>query len=305
MPTLTSTPSPDDAPASPTLPALRADCGSCTALCCVALPTTASAEFGEDRAAGVPCRHLRDDDRCELHDLLRARGWRGCAVFDCFGAGQRVTGLLRIEVADGTTDPPTASWRGLDAAARHRLFAAFGTLRRLHETAYHLETTMATAGSDLSRGLRHRLLERLREVAAAIDRSLDRLATDDPAPLQRDAGAALSAASLELRSRRRAAGERPRRLPRGVGPGADLVGRRLAGADLRTADLRSALLMATDLRDADLRWADLLGADLRDADLRGADLRGALFVSAPQLEASRGNAATRLPDRLRPPGHWR
>lgn len=305
-----SAPSPDDTPGGePLLPPLRdlppvrADCTACVGLCCVALPTTASADFARTKPAGVPCRHLRGDDRCEIHDRLRERGWRGCVVFECFGAGQRATARFRAEVEGGRKELEP-SWRDLDDVTRQRVFAAFGSLRRLHETAYHLSMTLTVVGGALPRERRHQLLERLREVVVWSDRPLGRLASHDPTALQRAAGTELSAVSVELRASRRAAGHWPGRMARGVGPDADLAGRRLAGRDLRTADLRGALLVGADLRDADLRWSDLLGADLRDADLRGADLRGALFVSPPQLEAALGDAATRPPDGLLVPSHW-
>ncbi len=294
---------PGGEPPPPALPSLRADCLSCVGLCCVALPTTASADFGATKPAGAPCRHLRVDNRCEIHDRLRESGWRGCAVFECFGAGQRATSLLRASHDPGAGRE--ASWRDLDEGARNRVFTAFGSLRRLHETAYQLVSTLDATAAAISGELREDLVTALRDVAAGIDLPVTRLAADDPAPMQRRAAAALSAVSLEFRSARRAAGAWPGRLPRGVGPDADLMGRRLSGLDLRTADLRGALLVATDLHGSDLRWTDLLGADLRDADVRGADLRGALFVSPPQLEAALGDAATQLPEGLRRPRHWR
>lgn len=67
---------------------------------------------------------------------------------------------------------------------------------------------------------------------------------------------------------------------------------------------RGALLMAADLRDRDLTDVDLLGADLRDADVRGADLRRSLFLTQPQVNAARGDDATRLPARVTRPAHW-
>ncbi|HEU4546906.1 MAG TPA: pentapeptide repeat-containing protein, partial [Microlunatus sp.] len=69
---------------------LRADCGRCSALCCVALPYAASADFAYDKPAGRPCRHL-DDVSCSIHAQLPERGFPGCTVFDCLGAGQQVT----------------------------------------------------------------------------------------------------------------------------------------------------------------------------------------------------------------------
>jgi len=70
---------------------LTADCLRCAALCCVALPFDASDDFAVDKPAGVACRYLRPDCRCGIHPELRTRGFPGCAQFDCYGAGPRVT----------------------------------------------------------------------------------------------------------------------------------------------------------------------------------------------------------------------
>src|SRR4051794_4071425 len=62
---------------------LRADCTNCFALCCTALRFDASADFAFDKPAGTPCRHLTTELRCGVHADLRARGFNGCAVYDC------------------------------------------------------------------------------------------------------------------------------------------------------------------------------------------------------------------------------
>ncbi|MRT44737.1 pentapeptide repeat-containing protein, partial [Xylella fastidiosa subsp. multiplex] len=67
---------------------LRGDCEHCFGLCCVALPFTASADFAIDKEAGRPCPNLRTDHRCGIHARLRDKGFTGCTVYDCFGAGQ-------------------------------------------------------------------------------------------------------------------------------------------------------------------------------------------------------------------------
>ena len=72
-------------------PDLLPDCGKCAAVCCVATSFDASDDFAFDKSAGVPCRHLLTDCRCAIHDDLVRRGFSGCAVYDCYGAGQRVT----------------------------------------------------------------------------------------------------------------------------------------------------------------------------------------------------------------------
>jgi hypothetical protein len=70
---------------------LIADCGSCAALCCVATSFEASDDFAFDKPAGVRCRHLTRADRCGVYARRDALGCSGCAGYDCYGAGQRVT----------------------------------------------------------------------------------------------------------------------------------------------------------------------------------------------------------------------
>jgi uncharacterized protein YjbI with pentapeptide repeats len=64
------------------------------------------------------------------------------------------------------------------------------------------------------------------------------------------------------------------------------------------------VLLGADLREADLRQADLLGADLRGADVSGARLDETLFLTQPQVQAARGDDATRVPGVLTRPAHW-
>jgi uncharacterized protein YjbI with pentapeptide repeats len=53
-----------------------------------------------------------------------------------------------------------------------------------------------------------------------------------------------------------------------------------------------------------MRVADLIGADFRDADIRGADLTGSIFLTQAQINAAKGDAATKLPPLLIRPSHW-
>jgi len=70
---------------------LQGDCENCFGMCCVALPFAASSDFAMNKEAGKPCQNLREDFRCGVHSSLRERGFRGCTVYDCFGAGQKVS----------------------------------------------------------------------------------------------------------------------------------------------------------------------------------------------------------------------
>lgn len=71
--------------------ALRADCSRCAALCCKAPPFDAVQGFGFDKPAHQACRLLQADNRCSIHARLVEHGFRGCAAYDCHGAGQWVT----------------------------------------------------------------------------------------------------------------------------------------------------------------------------------------------------------------------
>ncbi|MGH3762675.1 pentapeptide repeat-containing protein [Actinophytocola sp.] len=258
---------------------LRADCTRCFALCCVAPAFAASADFAIDKPAGRPCVNLLADFRCGIHDGLREHGFPGCAVYDCFGAGQRVA-QETFGGRDWRTHPDTAG----------RMFAAFAVMRDLHELLWYLSEALARpAAGPVHDELRDSLAETERltrqdaESLAALDIDAHRCAVDTW--LRRASELIRGSRAQELR-------------------GADLMGRDLRGADLRGANLRGAYLIGADLQGADLRLADVIGADLRGANLGGADLGTALYLTRFQVNAARGDAATTLPPAITRPPHW-
>ncbi|MGV9268621.1 pentapeptide repeat-containing protein [Kitasatospora sp. NPDC003701] len=260
---------------------LLSDCGSCFGLCCVALPFAAGADFAVNKPAGTPCRNLQSDFGCGIHAKLRDSGFPGCTVYDCFGAGQRVS-----QVTFGGR-----SWREAPEDTR-RMADVFPVVRQLHELLWYLTEALTYEPARPVHAELRRALAETDRLAAGTPAEI--LAVDVPAHRQQVSELLLKASELV-----RAAV--PRRKEH---RGADLFGARLRGADLRGANLRGALLVAADLAGADLRMADLIGADLRDADLAGADLTDALFLTQAQLNAARGDAASKLPPGLTRPGHW-
>jgi hypothetical protein len=261
---------------------LRADCSRCAALCCVGPAFAASADFAIDKPAGTPCPNLQPDDRCGIHDRLRDRGFPGCTVFDCFGAGQRIV--------QGTFGG--RSWRESPELAGEQ-FAVLPVMRQLHEILWHLTEAAELPAATPLRAEVTAAQERTDLLAAG---SAEELTALDVAGVRGEVGELLERVSELVR-----AGVPKRARDR---RGADLMGKDLRGARLRGASLRGAYLIGADLRGADLRTADLLGADLRAADVRGTDLSGCLFLTQPQVTAARGDMATRLPVVLTPPAHW-
>lgn len=237
---------------------LRPDCGNCFAL---------------DKPAGSPCQNLATDFSCTIHDSLRPRGFRGCTVFDCFGAGQNVSqgffaGKSWIEAPDTKED----------------MFAAFKATRQLHEMLwYFAEAQRWTFDPDVVDRA-----ERLTiTIKKAVNGDLAALLATDLQDLHSRVRSTLMEVSAEVRACYFAAGD-------------DHVDSSLKSG----ADLRGSYLIAADLRGSDLSGADLLGADFRDARIEGADLSKAMYLTQSQLNAARGDLTTLLPRDLEMPSHW-
>jgi hypothetical protein len=267
---------------------LGADCGSCVGLCCVALAFARSADFPLDKEAGDPCDHLEGDSGCGIHDRLRESGFKGCTVFDCFGAGQKVTRQVY----------GARSWLA-DPAVGQEMFAVFAVVRRLHELLWYLDQALRLPGADVDRTALEALFERVRALSVA---GAQEVLAADVDGVYADARPLLIAASAAARAAA-APASRGRRHPR-VGPHRDLLGADLSGLDLSGAELRGSLLIGANLSGCDLSWTDVLGVDLRDADLSGARLDSAIFLTQMQVNAARGDAATVLPEGFDRPRHW-
>ncbi|RJX39157.1 pentapeptide repeat-containing protein [Paenibacillus pinisoli] len=270
---------------------LQADCERCFGLCCTALPFSASADFAIDKAAGQPCTNLQADYRCGVHRDLRKLGFKGCTVYDCFGAGQHVS-QVTFEGRDWRSHPDHAQL----------MFEVFPAMWQLHELLWYMnEALTRPEAAEIHNELQRAIAETERLVSLDADSLLK---VDVPGWRAEVNQLLLRASELvrqnELRRIKNPKGGRRKT----YGRGADLIGANLKGADLRAANLRGAYLIAANLRDADLRSADLIGVDFRDADLRGADLSGSLYLSQAQMNSARGDAATRIPPTLTRPAHW-
>jgi pentapeptide repeat protein len=266
---------------------LRADCGRCVALCCVAPALTASADFAINKPAGQPCPNLRTDFRCAIHDRLRPTGFSGCAAYDCFGAGQKVA-----QHTFGGRD-----WRSEpDLAAP--MFATFSVMRALHELLWCINEALAMP---LEEPVRNELNDLFAGTERLTQSGYDELVALDLNEYRREVNAVLLRVSAFVRIGAGYAGADHRDADL---RGADLAGKDLRAAELAGASLRGALLIGADLRGVDLSYTDLTGADLRGADLSGAGLESSLFTTQQQVDSARGDTRTTLPSRLSRPSHW-
>lgn len=163
---------------------LRADCARCQALCCVGLPFDRGESFGFDKPADVACHYLDASCRCGIHGELAARGQAGCAGYDCYGAGQRITQELFAGV----------SWQR-DPEARAPLLEAFRRLTRVHELRLLLHEAERLMLSRPRAREREQLLTRL-EPAHGLSR--ERLAALELAELEAAVQGWLRGLSREL-----------------------------------------------------------------------------------------------------------
>lgn len=260
---------------------LRADCAKCFGLCCVAPAFVASADFAIDKPAGTPCPHLQSDCRCSIHERLRPAGFPGCAAFDCFGAGQKVSQVTFLG----------RHWRDAPETAP-AMFRTFAIMRDLHELLWYLTECLSLDAAQIH----------WPELAVARDdveeltrRSQEALIGLDTEAIRRQVDVLLVRTSALVRG-----GQRPAPDLRG----ADLVGKSLAAADLRCANLRGALLIGANLAGANLDRADVIGADFRGCDVSGTNLQTSIFLTQFQANAATGDAATTLPEILIRPAHW-
>ena len=103
------------------------DCDNCSGLCCIAPEFKRSTQFAFNKAPGFRCRHLDKEFRCRIHDNLAMQGFQGCAEYQCYGAGQKVT----KKIYGGRT------WLSHPELAE-RIFRTYFIVKALHELLGYL-----------------------------------------------------------------------------------------------------------------------------------------------------------------------
>ncbi|TSB48618.1 pentapeptide repeat-containing protein [Alkalicoccobacillus porphyridii] len=260
---------------------LLSDCSQCFGLCCVALPYARSADFPVDKAAGTACQNLQANYQCRIHTALQEHGYKGCTVYECFGAGQKVSQFTYEGV----------SWRDQPETAEE-MFAVFPIMQQLHEILYYLDEAL----------LRKEAKSLHQELQQAYEEIKGCTLLPPSALLKLDVSSLRSDISVLLRLVGEFVGQK--RPNRNQFKSVDFVGADCRKQDLRGANLRGALMIAADLRGVNLRSAELLGADLRDTNISRADLRDTIFLTQAQVNAARGNSKTKLPGHVQRPKHW-
>lgn len=269
---------------------LTADCTKCFGLCCTALNIVASSDFPINKPAGTPCVHLQTDYGCQIHSNLRKKGFKGCTVFDCLGAGQVVSQVTF----------KGQSWRESSEIGK-KMFQVFPIMEQIYEMIAY---TAEALSYDIPYALSDQLSVRLKELQDLTKLDAEQLLSLDLVLYRFPLNKLLAETSLYIRESIIAKLPGTKNAKDYNHERADWIGKKLRGKDLRAINFRGAYLIAADLRNTDLRGVDFIGADLRDADLRGANLSTSMFLTQMQINSAKGDKKTILPSHIKRPSHW-
>ena len=269
---------------------LTADCSQCFGLCCTALNLIASSDFPINKPAGSPCVNLQADYGCKIHANLREKGFKGCTVFDCLGAGQAVSQVTF----------KGQSWRDSPEIGA-KMFQAFPVMEQIHEMIAY---TAEALSYELPQALSEKLNVQLTALQNLTKHDTDQLLSLDIVMYRFPLNELLSETSKYIRESLIGKISGIKKAKDYNHERADWIGKKLNGQNLQAVNLRGAYLIAADMRNADLRAADFIGADLRDADLRGANLSTSMFLTQMQINSAKGDEKTLLPFYIRRPSHW-
>ncbi|MCE7998484.1 MAG: hypothetical protein HEP70_06480 [Rhodobiaceae bacterium] len=114
-----------------------------------------SDDFAISKPAEAGCPNLDACGQCRVHEKLEDLGFRGCAVFECYGAGQRVT----QELFGGRT------WQE-DESLMRPMARRFRQVRRLHELLMLLEAAAVLPLSPPDEARRKSLAQAVDVIAA-------------------------------------------------------------------------------------------------------------------------------------------
>lgn len=259
--------------------ALHIDCKKCSGLCCVALYCMKTDGFPENKQAGVPCKNLMIDFRCEIHGLLTAKKMKGCLAYDCFGAGQKVTQSY-YDNENWRTNPDKAD----------EIFRIFMKVVQLHQIAWYLLEALSFVKEE---GLKA-------DIEALIAENT-----------QMTAGTAAEFLAIDIANYKMRADQILKKVSVQLATGTfeqtghkDFFGKNFKQANLDGKDFSMALMIAANLKGCSLKKTNFLGADMRDANIRDTDLSGCVFLTQMQINSAQGNSRTQLPANLSRPSNW-
>lgn len=260
----------------------KINCEKCCGLCCVALFFTKSDGFPKDKEAGIPCENLQPDYKCKIHSKLSQQGLKGCMAYDCFGAGQYVTGQLKS----------LPDWSMISSKEADEIFNSYLVVLQVHQTLWYLSQCLILRRPQSETEQAQLLINEGNEL---IEEPLEVLAVLDTQPFCKKANKYLKHICKEFETRFSEANKTKTN---------NYMGENMKQKNLQGKDFSMSLLIAANLEQANLYGANFLGADMRDTNIQNTDLSQCLFLTQFQINAAKGNKHTVLPPYLYRPQLW-
>ena len=256
---------------------LSIDCEKCSGLCCVALYCSKIDGFPENKSADTPCKHLESNFKCNIHTQLLKKNMKGCLIYECFGAGQKVTQLYK-SVGNWSSNP----------GQRKEIYQIFLIMTKLYQMRWYLIQAF-----DLNVSLE------INDKITALIQENEQLAGLHPNKLlsyNLDKYREKTNHILKIIIDQISAPQTEK--------SKNYLGMNFRGKNLNGKDFSMSLLIATNLEHCSLKKAIFLGANMRDANVKNTDLSQSLFLTQMQINSAKGNSATKLPLYLSRPSSW-
>ncbi|MGL5694966.1 MAG: pentapeptide repeat-containing protein [Peptostreptococcaceae bacterium] len=269
---------------------IKIDCKNCFGFCCVALYFSKIDGFPNDKKAGEPCVNLKDDYSCAIHNNLRSNGLKGCTIYDCFGAGQKV--------AQHTYK--NRNWSEYSQLA-NEMFNVFLVMRQLHEMLWYLKDALTLIPA---KHIEKEIIQLIDETEELTNLSTKLILNIDIEKHRMKVNDVLRNANNLAKEEILKHNKHNSKVQNNFISGFDFIGSNLTKSNLLGANFAGALLIAANLKNTDLAGANLIGVDMRDTDISGADLSNSLFLTQSQINSANGDSKTKLPPFINRPPYW-
>lgn len=258
---------------------LKIDCEKCSGLCCVALYCTKTDGFPANKEAGIPCKNLMHDYRCNIHSELADKNMRGCLAYDCFGAGQKVT--------QGCY--PNVTWETHHKKA-NEIFEVFLIVFQLHQMEWYLLESLYLITDKQLQAMIEALISENEQIT---NQPTEEILKFDNEKYRLKVNQVLKQVSdmITIDSDDEAHSK-------------DYFGRNFKKVNLNAKNFSMTLMIAANLEGCSLQGTNFLGADIRDANIKNTDLSSCLFLTQMQINSAKGNHNTKLPKNLSYPDTW-
>lgn len=248
------------------LESLKIECQECLGICCTALYFSKIDGFYEDKKAGQDCINLDSQHRCKIYQELLVKNSKGCKIYDCFGAGQKVTQMyLNRQVVDQEVCKIYLIMYQLYQMLWYLLQAKNYGQKQVNGSLQTIQEIIQLSAKEI---LQTNIDTIIKEAKMALKKASDTLTAIDVTKKQTYFQKDLSFKNLDHK------------------------------------DFSMTIMIASNLEGSSLDKTNFLATDIRDTNIKNTDMSNCLFLTQGQINSAIGNQNTQLPSYLTKPETW-